>query len=500
MAAIAPHSLRAPARRVMTLTVTLIVIALLCGAGTASAATIFAIRGGGNGHGIGMSQYGADGYAQHGKSYRFILAHFYHGTSLGQTDPHRTVRVLLSSNGEPSFSGADTKFGKQRLRPAVTYTVRPNADGTLTLLWTKATAKGAKLKKLGPFPAPLTVSGRAPLLLKGIGSYHGSFVFRPAGAGNVQTVESVALEDYVRGVISAEVPATWPAEALKAQAVAARTYAITTDVAGADYDLYPDTRSQMYGGVGAEMPATDAAVAATTDQVVTYGGVPVVTYFFSSSGGHTESIQDEWLRSSPKPWLVGVSDPYDGADHDPYHRWSYNLTARSAAAKLAGLLKGKGSFVGIRVLRHGVSPRVITAAVVGTKGSTTVSGTELQHIFGLLTNYEIFETITTLSGPGTATAARQAAMSNGGAQTKAVLALVPLVDSMLAGALPGLHGTVFPARAGAPLTVQALEGHTWRTVTHGQVGEGNAYNVALPGRGTYRIVYEGIDGPVVTVS
>jgi stage II sporulation protein D len=473
---------------------------LLLGAGGASAATIFAIRGGGNGHGIGMSQYGADGYAQHGKSYKFILAHFYHGTKLGKTDRHRSVRVLLSSSGEPSFSGATTRFGKQRLKANVTYTVRSNADGTLTLLWTKTTAKGTKLKKLGPFSAPLSVSGPAPLVLAGLGSYHGSFVFRPAGGANVQTVESVNLEDYVRGVISAEVPATWPAEALKAQAVAARTYAITTDVAGTDYDLYPDTRSQMYGGVAAQTPATDAAVAGTANQVVTYGGVPVVTYFFSSSGGHTESIQNEWPGSKPEPWLVGVSDPYESTDHNPYHRWGYNLTLRAAAAKLAGLLKGKGSFVGIRVLKHGVSPRVMTAAVVGTKGSTTVSGTELQHIFGLLTNYEMFATVTTLSGPGSATAARRAAAATSAAQTQAVVALVPLVDSMLAGALPGLHGTVFPAPAGASLTVQSLEGRIWRTVVHSRVGKGHGYDVALPGRGTYRIVYDGIDGPVVTVS
>ncbi len=481
---------------------TLLIIAcgaLLLAAGAASAASIFAIRGGGNGHGIGMSQYGADGYAQHGKSYQFILAHFYHGTKLGKTDPHRAVRVLLSSSGQPSFSGADTKFGKRRLNPNVTYTVRPNADGTLTLLWTKTTKKGPKPAKLGPFPAPLTVSGPAPLLLSGVGAYHGSLIFRPAGGGDVQTVESVKLEDYVRGVISAEVPATWPAEALKAQAVAARTYAITTDVAGTNYDLYPDTRSQMYGGVAAQTPATDAAVAATADQVVTYGGVPVVTYFFSSSGGHTESIQNEWQGSNPEPWLVGVSDPYDGASHNPYHRWGYNLTLRAATAKLAGLLKGKGSFVGIRVLKQGVSPRVITAAVVGTKGSTTVSGTELQHIFGLLTNYEMFDTITTLAGSGGASATRKAA-ADPAAQTKAVVALVPLVDSILAGALPGLHGTVFPAPAGAMLTVQALEGQTWKTVTRSQVGKGSGYDVALPGRGTYRIVYDGINGPVVTVS
>ena len=91
------------------------------------------------------------------------------------------------------------------------------------------------------------------------------------------TVDAVGLDDYVRGVIAAEMPSSWSPEALKTQAVAARTYAITTNVGGGFYDLYPDTRSQMYRGVSAETPATDAAVAATAGQVVTYNGTPAVT-------------------------------------------------------------------------------------------------------------------------------------------------------------------------------------------------------------------------------
>ena len=87
-------------------------------------------------------------------------------------------------------------------------------------------------------------------------------------------MEAVGLDDYVRGVISAEMPSGWSPQALDVQAVAARTYAITTDVSGSNFDLYPDTRSQMYRGVAAETPSTDAAVAATRGQVVTYAGRP----------------------------------------------------------------------------------------------------------------------------------------------------------------------------------------------------------------------------------
>src|SRR5207248_6666039 len=138
------------------------------------------------------------------------------------------------------------------------------------------------------------------------------------------------------------------------QAVAARTYALTSDVGGSQYQLYSDTRSQAYGGVGAETAATDAAVAATRGQILTYSGKPAITYFFSSSGGYTESVQYAFGGATPEPWLRGVPDPYDGAGGDPYHHWTYRLTVATAAGKLGGLVTG--SLVGIKVTKHGVSP------------------------------------------------------------------------------------------------------------------------------------------------
>src|SRR6202451_285118 len=263
----------------------------------ARAASTFFIRGGGDGHGIGMSQYGAYGYALHGKSYQSILAHYYQGTKLGQTDPGQVVRVLLQP-GTAAFAGA-TKAAGTALDPSDTYSVKLLANGKLGVdnAAGKLIAKGA---------APLVASGSGPLSVAGLGSYRGDLEFRPDGSGGVQTVNALGLDDYVSGVISEEMPSSWSTQALEAQAVAARTYAITTDVDGNGFDLYPDTRSQMYGGVSAETPSTNAAVAATSGQIVTYDGQPAVTYFFASSGGHTESIQNVWAGATPEPWLVGV--------------------------------------------------------------------------------------------------------------------------------------------------------------------------------------------------
>jgi stage II sporulation protein D len=432
---------------------TLLTAAVLLAGFTAAAraSSEFYIRGGGDGHGIGMSQYGAYGYALHGASYQSILAHYYQGTTLGSTDPRQTVRVLLTV-GPASFSGAGSVAGSHtRLAPGTTYTVKA-AGARLTL----ATAAG---KKVGTFAAPLTVSGSGPLTLGGHGAYRGSLQFSLAAGGGVQTVNAVALDDYVRGVVAAEMPASWATAAVEAQAVAARTYAITTTVDGNGYDLYPDTRSQMYGGVSAETPATNAAVTATSGQVVTYDGKPVVTYFFASSGGHTESIQNVWAGATPEPWLVGVPDPYDAVGQNPYHSWGSQMSLAAAARKLGRLVKG--SLLGISVTRHGVSPRIVQAQVVGTRGTSTVTGAQLQSIFGLSDTWASFTTITTTDPVGR------------------------------------LSGNVFPAPAGSAVTLQSQIGGRWQTVGPLAVTAG-AYSTQVPS-GRYRIVVGALDGPTVTV-
>jgi stage II sporulation protein D len=425
-------------------------IALTAFTAGARAASTFSIRGGGDGHGIGMSQYGAYGYALHGASYQAILAHYYQGTALATTNPGQIVRVLLAT-GQASFSGATSVAGSPtRLSAATTYTVA---------------AKGAKLtvaaggKTVGTFAAPLTVTAPTPVIVPGLGAYHGALQFSPAGGG-VQTVNAVGLDDYVRGVVAAEMPASWATAALEAQAVAARTYAITTTVGGDGYDLYSDTRSQMYGGVKAQTASTDAAVAATSGQIVTYGGKPAVTYFFASSGGYTESIQNVWAGSTPEPWLRGVPDPYDNAGGDPYHSWGSEMSMAAASHKLGSLVKG--SLVGITVTRHGLSPRIVQAQVVGTRGTSTVTGAQLQEIFGLDGTWASFTSITTTDPAGR------------------------------------LSGSVYPVPASRTVMIQAQTGRTWHTVSTAAVSAGGAYGVTVAG-GRYRVVDGSVDGPTVTV-
>ncbi len=444
----------------------------VAGAAQARAAGVLYIRGGGSGHGIGMSQYGAYGYALRGLGYPAILAHYYTGTALGQVDPARIIRVQLAT-GTASFTGATGASAASAgasatvtLRATSTYTVALVAGGRLQI----AGAGGAPAGP--PLTAPLIVTGPMPLQIPGLGSYRGSLQFRPDGQGGVETVDVVGLDDYVRGVVADEMPSSWASQALDAQAVAARTYAITTTIGATGYDLYSDTRSQMYGGVRAETAATDGAVAATSGQVVTYGGRPVVTYFFTSSGGYTENVENVWPGSTPEPWLKGVTDPYDGAGNDPYHRWSQQLSLPAATVKLGSLVRGR--LLGIAVTGHGASPRILQASVVGTRGLTPVTGAALQSIFGLATTNAAFVTIAT------------------------------------AGARGSLRGSIFPASTAGSVSVQMLgAAGAWQNVRRlalsvvaSQARSAGAGSITAAGLapGRYRILAAGLSGPTVTVS
>ena len=162
------------------------------------------ITGAGNGHGVGMSQYGAAGYALHGASYSEILRDYYAGTTLGHVAPDRIVTVLLRSSGSAVFSGATTIKGfPRKLNPLWNYSVLPVGPRLRVRL-------GRKL--VGTFDAPLQVTGPTPVKLNGLGSYRGALVFQPNPKGNgVMTINAVGLDDYVQGVVSAEMPSGWPA-------------------------------------------------------------------------------------------------------------------------------------------------------------------------------------------------------------------------------------------------------------------------------------------------
>ena len=452
------------------------IVALLALPTGAHGATSLTIKGAGFGHGVGMSQYGAMGFAKQGKGYREILGHYYTRTQLGRLDADPAVRVLIQANKTSvTFNGA-TRAGSRRLEPTSAYSATAYGASEVVL-------RSASGRKLGRYPAPLRIggSGGRPVILSGSGAYRGALELRPAQFGGLNAINAVGLEDYVRGVVALESPASWPLEALKAQAVAARTYALTTSKKGAGWDHYPDTRSQMYGGVQAETLSTDRAVAATRGEVVTYDGKPVTTYFFSTSGGRTENVEFGLPGGEPKPWLKSVDDPYD--DVSPKHRWTKRLSMGAASAKLGGLVKG--SLREIRVVKRGVSPRIVDAEVVGTGGRTGVSGPTLRARFGLDDSWAFF----TVAG---ADAEPQGGRTEGDPGTGAT----PARAARRTGGL--VRGFFRPARRGSTVVVlRRTSAGVWRVETRTHAGRGGRFSATVGRPGVYRPMLGDLPGPDV---
>jgi stage II sporulation protein D len=346
-----------------------------------AATTYWTVRGAGWGHGVGMSQYGAYGYARRGTDYRTILRHYYSGTEIGDAGS-RTIRVLLrAGTNRVAFRGATAACGRE-IRNERTY--RVGRRGSRLVL---ASERG---RRLASCDSPLTAKGGGSLVVSGIGRYRGDLEVRPSLFGGMNVINAVALESYVKGVVPNESPSSWPIEALKAQAVAARSYALATGGTGLGFDQFADTRSQVYRGLASEKPSTSRAVEATRREIVTHGGKVAVTYFFSTSGGRTENVELSF-SGPPRPWLKSVDDPYDNAS--PYHRWGpYRVSRATFQRRLRGLVPG--TFRGIKVIQRGRSPRVVVAEIIGSKGRRRVNGRTLRARLGLRDTWVYFRKVT----------------------------------------------------------------------------------------------------------
>ena len=300
------------------------------------------------------------------------------------------------------------------------------------------------------------------------GTYRGVLELRPSAAGGLLAVNAVGLDSYLQGVVPGEVPATWPPAALRAQAVAARSYALATDRGGELFDQYPDTRSQVYRGVVGERSSTSAAVQATAGEVLRHKGVVAATFFFSTSGGRTENVENSFRGAAPRPYLVSVEDPFDGAS--PRHRWRLSFTQRQMQSRLRGLVKGR--FRRVRVVRRGASPRIVDALVMGSRGSTPVPGSLLRSKLGLPDTWAYFARVTTR-------------------RTRAVN-LSRVVGSRQ------LVATVEPAPRRGPV-VQRREGGRWRTAGRLRARRDGRFRFGLRRAGVYRVVAGGFAGPAVRV-
>lgn len=470
-------------------------LALLAAAGPAVAAqTTFTIRGAGFGHGIGLSQYGAYGYAAHGSNYRDIVLHYYKGTDLSNAGG-RTIRVLLQSGKSTVWVTGASRAGDRKLDPAKRYRITRDGFSTVTL-------RSASGKKIETYTAPLSISSASGVVLQGradngltSGRYRGSIEVRPGLFSGLTAVNALPLDDYIQGVVPGEVPASWPMETLKSQAVVARSYSLVTDRGGAIFDQYADTRSQMYYGMSRETTGTNAAVRATSGQVVKYGGNVAVTYYFSTSGGQTENIENSFIGSNPVPYLKSVDDPYDTAS--PKHRWRFNYTRRQLDSKLGGWVKG--TLRSVKVTQRGVSPRIVRASVVGSRGTTSVTGPDIRRRLGLWDTWATFvaiksgQTSTPPAGADTQLAP-EGTTTEGGASASATW-LRKLHEPALRQL--AIQGSVSPTPK--RVVLQRRVGKRWRTIGQGRTDAIGRYALLVPAAGRYRVIASGAAGPVVTV-
>jgi stage II sporulation protein D len=385
----APHGL---ARRLLVLAAALAAVASL--APRASAATrTFTFSGDGWGHGLGMSQYGAKGAAEAGKTYSQILSHFYRSTTVSSKTMPGGIRIgLVQGARSISFTG-DGRFDFDL---EGTIVGRANAGET----WLMETTSTGRYRLVPPaaIGSPRTFGSTSDwvgiryethgTLLKtgGIRYKYGWDELNITGSSGAYRLRSILhlspFERYLNGI--AEMPSSWHMEALKAQAVAARTYVfekmkrlgIRSDC---NCHIYDDTRDQVYSGYEKELASGAdrwrSAASSTAGKVVLYNSLPIQALYHSADGGHTEHNENVWT-GTPYAYLRGVSDPWDPAE-SPYQNWKVTLTQSEIDTKLgARTTTDVGTVTSIAIVSPvGVSGRV-TPVFDATHGGVRISGSE----------------------------------------------------------------------------------------------------------------------------
>jgi stage II sporulation protein D len=363
--------------------------------------------GRGWGHGVGMSQYGARGRALAGQTTAQILAHYYAGTTLGTKDPATKVRVLVLTGfpatstkpavvygrgGSWTIAGIATVFPKD-----AKLTLTPTSAGAATYTLTVTSAGGARLHSSKVSGSFAIRAGSGTVLQ--LDSKPSSFdryrgVLRVYLTSSVRVVNELGLDLYLRGVVPAEMPSGWPTEALKAQAIAARSYAVVhLHPTTGTYDVYDDTRSQVYHGVNGEVAATNSAIKATSGIVLKSGSAVANAMFHSTGGGATENNEYAFVSATggiiagPVSYLRGSSDRTpSGASYDaaaPLATWKTGTYTWSQLSTILGSdsRTNVGSLSRLDLSRRGVSGRLISVTVVGTTGSKRVSGDVFRSVF-----------------------------------------------------------------------------------------------------------------------
>jgi stage II sporulation protein D len=343
------------------------------------------ITGDGSGHGRGMSQYGAYSAARQGVKYREILKTYYPGTRFGQARGSIEVAILGDDDRDlvvqhhdrlTVHSLASGRSWPADARRATKWRATRNASGAHVVSFFDGrwrswrTIRGA---------VQLAAGGRPLTLLTPDGKvrYRGALRSAVDDFGDRVTVNVLPVEQYLRGVVPSEMRAsTWPQQALRAQAVASRTYAAWRRAHALDrsYDICDTALCQVYGGASAEYPTSDKAVRATAREIVTFRGAPAFAEYSASNGGHTVS--------GGRPYLPAKPDPYEGTSAD-YYGWKVTVTSEQMETEY-----NYDDLAEIAIEeRDGLGPRggrVLQVRVTAESGFTdTITGEDFRRDWGL---------------------------------------------------------------------------------------------------------------------
>jgi len=366
----------------------------------------YTFKGYGYGHGIGMCQWGAKGRADKGQTYQQILTHYYQGTQVtGDYKVPETVRVRLfdKANLNKAYVEGEGSSAIDFVNPDGTYAYRgatgkwsiePTSAGLLKLIAPDGTCAADNLTS--PIIATNATNNITVYNASGARkhTYKGSIYVYSTGSAALYLINYVRFEpEYLYGL--GEVPSSWPYQALYAQAVAARSYAIKNMKPQGEFDLYDSVSSQVYTGVdkinetsgGTNWGARwKKAIDDTMGQVVTYNGAVISAYYFSSCGGHTENVELAWTNSSPQPYLKGVNDidssgkPYcQQSGNTSSFSWTTKITKADFESKL-----GIANIASLKITKKGASPRISELEIIKTDGTkTSMAGSTFRSKLGL---------------------------------------------------------------------------------------------------------------------
>jgi len=336
------------------------------------------------------------------------------GSTPGTVSPARAVRVLLAAGYSAPATAPLVIYGRNGTWGLSTTALAFPAGAQLRAWRTSATVDGVatttwRLKVIDVDGVTVlyaaVVTGRPVVRPIGAGASL-QLTSKPASAdtfrgtltlvltaGSMSVVNTLGLDDYLRGVVPVEMPPSWPTEALRAQAVAARSYAVKRlHPTTGSFDVYDDTRSQVYRGIEGERAPTNAVISANPGAVLRYGTSVVNAFFFSTGGGATEDNEYVFVGSSgavgtPVAYLRGISDrsaagvPWDAGA--PYYSWSTSTLTRAQLGTMfnADPRTRVGDLTRLDLRRRGVSGRLYAVVLYGSLGSKTVSADVFRSVY-----------------------------------------------------------------------------------------------------------------------